>query len=324
MTAFSGEGALTLESGVAIATAVSLSGGSTLTLGSLQAHAGTAAFGGEGTFSGDAELSPTYYMQVSILDRVNVSGYMRPGITRAPGDLNISIVAGLAHDTVTVEINTGLVATAMLDSDGGLDVTIPVPNGLLAGIHALSVTSSSANVVGASAQFWLLKNPDTLPVPPGDGEDPVFVPEAASSTGVHRWVLQDLYPVDGLGSFVFPRNPVSSSAFPHASRDLAEVHTLSQTGAFSFTEGPPVSYEWSCQGVYDSQTFCDQLLAYAQLKRRLYLIDHRNRAWTVAITGVELVPRRRVRGDDGQFNDWVGEYVLNALIYGNDWKEPVA
>jgi hypothetical protein len=57
----------------------------------------------------------------------------------------------------------------------------------------------------------------------------------------------------------------------------------------------------------------DQLLAYAELDHRFFVIDHRNRAWLVESTGVEFAPRKRGE-DKGTFNDWRSDYVFHANI----------
>lgn len=247
-----------------------------------------------------------------------------PELDQAPGVLTVVAAEGPPELRVSFSIDGEVVAQEDLDSEGYLSATsIPVPDTVMAGTHTLSIgpTDPGEPAIGSSAEFTIAEDPDPgtyLLVPDAD---PVAIPEA-SATGVQKWVLQDLLATEGaLGSYVFPFNPTAASPWPFT-RELSQQAMVSLDGAFSISEPMGTVQRWSFSGYYETQEFAETLEAYSRVNRRLYLIDHRNRAWTIAIAGLDLIPRRRKVTAHNEANDWVGDYQMRVLIYGSEWKVP--
>jgi hypothetical protein len=187
-----------------------------------------------------------------------------------------------------------------------------------AGATATPPTQDGSLGLGATpafASFVFESSANTLPVSPAADQDPTLVEQAFV---VLRWVLQDPTP-GGLGSWVMPANPVAMDPLPKG-RNLSVEHTTyggdgypGTGGRFHITEPAPMADAWKFSGVCLNKGMHDQLLAYAELDHRFFVIDHRNRAWLVESTGVEFAPRKRGE-DKGTFNDWRSDYVFHANI----------
>lgn len=246
-------------------------------------------------------------------------GILTPTLVRAPTVVRISIVNAVPNQDFIISIDDEELWVVTSDPEGMVDaVEIPVDD-QDAGTHTVEAVSLSDTLVG---EFTL--EYDAPPAPPNRAADldPIAVPEAVDGSRFH-WVLQDLLPVDGLGSWVMPISPTSMSN-PHLRKNASVVHTTSpNSGQFHVSEAwlPPT--DWQFAGYCPDQAFHDHLTAYADLNRRFYVIDHRGRAWTVAALGVEIKPRQRQREDGGVFNDWAGDYTFTVQLLDQDWKEPV-
>lgn len=244
-----------------------------------------------------------------------------PVLEQAPSALTVILVEGVPDDVVSFSVDGGdPVYTLDLDSEGEAGpVSIPIPATVTSGAHVLIVTTSDGHT--SQASFTVTEDPDPSAYTVPQDAPPAFVPEAITPTGVHRWVLQDLAP-GGLGSFVFPANPVSTAPWPFR-RSVEQKQTLGLEGKFHLTDPVAEVMPWSFAGRYQTLDFQQQLLAYAALNRRLWLIDHRNRAWVIAILGVDLVPSRRRLDHDGLANDQIGDYTVRVLLYDRDPKVPM-
>lgn len=257
----------------------------------------------------DTEL---YLMELEVL-----SGPLRT----APTAVVVEVMGGPGNDTVTFQIDGVVVPGSWeIDDFGNLPPTsVAVPAATTKGDHIISVHSDSTDLAGA-ATFTLLRSPYTALQTVGMDADPVEIPAANTSTGVRRWVLQDLMP-GGLGSWVMVRNPTSMSS-PEYQRTLFQEHTTAKDGQYHLSSVALQSFEWTFSGYVDTEFEQNQLLAYYGLNRRFYVMDHRARAWIVAWQKCEIVPRKRQRNDDSSFNDWAADYTVTALIYDQDPKEP--
>lgn len=234
-------------------------------------------------------------------------------VEQAPTTLTATLTGGVADTEVQFAIDGTQVRTAATDSGGGLAaITIPVPETVLAGSHTLTATQTGA--VSGSATFTV----QLAPAAPEPAPVPDVAPVVVPSAGV-RWVLQDPAP-GGLGSYVLPANPESMTS-PHPQRQVIGVHTAAGEGQFHLYESGPAPVEWQFSGYCPTQEMYDQLLAYGDLRRRFYVIDHRNRVWAVTFLNVELVPRLRQVGLAGVPTDWGHDYTVRALVYnGVEWS----
>ena len=224
-----------------------------------------------------------------------------PTVERAPGSLTITLTDGDPDSPMDFSVDGVLVATVQTDEEGSIGpTTIPVPSDVLAGEHTLSVSGAGTD----SETFTVLLDP--LPEEPADEPDADPVPVGT------KWVFQDLR-TGGLGSWEMPINPGSMTA-PHVQRPLTAMHTTApRTGMFHIFEGGPTPVEWSFSGYLPTQEMHDKLVAYGNLNRRIYIIDHRDRAWLVTITFVDIHPRLR-HNFDGTVTDWGHDYTVHALV----------
>ena len=232
---------------------------------------------------------------------------LNPELERAPDLLEV-VVSGANPDAELVFTIDGVeVWTDFADADGRLEEgTIPVPADAAAGSHTLVVTSVDNG--SDSEDFDLLLSPEILPEIPDPDADPELPPDS-----VNRWVLYDVAP-SGLGAWVMPKNPDSMTP-PHFDRTVAVRHTTAvDTGVFHVTESSMRSKPWRIGGYCPDQDYYDQLQAYADLNRRIWVIDHRRRAWKVAISGLTVEPRKRQSDEVSEDNDWAGKWEMSLTI----------
>lgn len=240
-------------------------------------------------------------------------------IFRTPAVLISTLDLAPAGATVTWRVDGLVVTTSVVGPDGTSGpVSLEVPRSN-AGVHTYSAT---VNGVTVFQNFGITRNPRAPIIPDVPDADPQIVP-GMQVGDVQRWVLQDLMP-GGLGSWVMPANPKSMQPIPRAF-NVDVKHTTSVTaGRFHLSEAEPAPLPWSFAGYSPDQAFYDRLTSYGAINRRFYLIDHRNRAWTVTFDSVEVTPRHRQKLNDGSYNDWAGDYTVHAVIYDQSFMTPVA
>lgn len=221
-------------------------------------------------------------------------------VDTTPSSLVASVANGTPGDGVAFSVDGGpVLTTSTLDSTGaalGTSVSLPA---LSAGTHTLIAATNTGygtwtfTVTNAAAAYPSSRPADTAPA-------------AVTQTGVVRWVLQD--PTSGGAQYIFPINPHKMSA-PHAARVFATEHTTAPDGQPLTFEGSPVGVDWNLEGFCRTQEFHDTLEDFLALPRRVYLIDHLSRAWTVT---VETIAWTRL---NEAYNDWAFTYQLKVLIY---------
>lgn len=236
----------------------------------------------------------------------------------APTSVLISVTDGIAHAPIQVAIDGAPALSVTADSEGGVAPTsVPVADYFGQGQHTLSVSQSGAatgyatfELTAPPQQSLRIANPDA----------PAVEIVGAVSHGTRHFVFQDLLP-GGLGSYVLPVNP-STMTSPHSPREISSQHTTHpRTGKMHLYEGGPAPHGWQLRGMCPDKAMHDQLLAYAYLRRRFYVIDHRNRAWKVVGEGIDLVPRRRTLLN-GVMTDWMHDYTLTLTILDPVWGTP--
>lgn len=239
---------------------------------------------------------------------------------RAPTSLSVSVSGAIADESLTFDIDGTDVDTEDADSEGTLQqLSIPVPGAVgAAGSHTVTVTSATSS---GSDTFTIEVDPIANPLDVSTDTDPVSVPEAQVTTDFYKWVLQDLMP-GGLGSWVMPINP-STMASPGVLTPVTVQHsTAVHDGQFHVWQGGLAVADWSFAGYCPDQEFYENLASYAALTRRFYIIDHRNRAWKVAITGLDMVARKRAIDETGAPQDWRHDYTARAVIYEQSPRVP--
>jgi hypothetical protein len=232
-----------------------------------------------------------------------------PKLIQAPTSLVAVVAGGQPSINFDFYIDGTLVTSRRANSEGDLPPTsIRVSRALgTKGTHTLTV--GQAGAIGAAETFTLSRQPTKHDISVPADASPVAIPGAVQHETRHM-VLQDLLP-GGLGSYIFPVNPKSNTE-PVVTRDISTVHATAQDGAWHLFEGGYTPVEWSFSGYCPTQEMHDKLVAYARLRRRLYLIDHHDRAWMIVILGVQLTARLRQVGLDGVPTDWGHDYTLTV------------
>jgi hypothetical protein len=221
-------------------------------------------------------------------------------VLTTPSWLKISVSNGVPLAGVDFSIDGGVtVLSATLDEDGQIvGMSVPLA-ALTAATHTVTATSSTLT---ATTSFAVTNAPVSYPVGLVADAAPVLV----AQTDVVRWVLQD--PTTGGASFVFPSNP-SKMSTPHAARVFATEHSTAPDGQPLTFEGAPVGVDWTIEGTVRTQEFHDALETFLAMPRRVYLIDHLDRAWTVTVESIAWTRLPEA------YNDWAFTYQLKAIIY---------
>ena len=281
----------------------------------------TSTFGASG-LDDDLTIGGTGDLQIAVLD---------DRIKRAPSSITVVVDGGRPQMDVNFYLDglsgPELVLTTSLDTSGGLQPTSITITGDVGGAQGTrTVTVQQAALGGgtdsSSATYEVVKAPAFSPTIQGPDTDPVEIPEAVDVNGVRHWVLQDLLGVmdGGIGSYVMPINPTTMTS-PHLEFALKTHHTTAIDGMFHIFQAGNIPKEWTFTGVADTQEFVEQLEAYRNLNRRFWIIDHHDRAWKVAVTGLDIVPRLRLNWN-GELVDWFTDYTMSVVVLDQDWSTP--
>lgn len=237
-----------------------------------------------------------------------------PDLIRAPTSVQVAVGNADPDEALTFTIDGTTVWTDVADSEGYLVAAIPVPGTTMSGTHTVAVTAAVSGT--DSDTFTVAFDPPANPVVRSPDANPVLVD---GSEG--RWVFQDLQP-GGLGSWVLPINPTSMTS-PFAEKQVAVAHTTAgSSGIHQLAVGPALATPWRVVGYCPDETFYNHLKDYEALPRRIYVIDQRGRAWTVAIESIAVETRRRQNDDVAPDNDWAGNWTMQAYILDETPKVP--
>lgn len=238
----------------------------------------------------------------------------------APGSLTGSVYNAFLLDQLVVFKVDGIeVLSAYPNNEGMIPlISIPVPdlldidgNHLMQpGVHTLSILQGSAT---AETTFTVANPPI---VDQADGTD--LSPTMASNES-SRWSFEDVMP-GGIGKWVLPMNP-SEMTSPPFTRKLTNKTTTASAehgGAFHFYEDGYTPVEWTFKGYCPTPEMRSKLEQYANLNRRWYLKDHRDRAWIVTMKQLELTPKL-VQNWNGKLINDGHEYSATVLVLSRDW-----
>jgi len=251
-----------------------------------------------------------------------------PDQYRAPTSVQVMFNGAVPGEEITFKIDARdeEIWSADADTNGSLFlVSVPIPpeigdilvDGVTldAGTHTLHATTAGGRT--ASDTFTLQLDATTWPALQSADVDAVEVPGRGKS-----WALQDPKP-GGLGSWVLHPSPTSMSE-PEFSKTVDVEHTTNpMDGRYHVAVGEEMVKEWSWSGYCPDQTFYEQMEAYAALNRRIWVLDHRNRAWKATIVRFDPTLRKRQIEDDGTPQDWAADYVVSAVVYDRVWMTPV-
>jgi hypothetical protein len=229
--------------------------------------------------------------------------------------------------TFTIDDRSEEIWAAEADTNGSLFlVSIPIPDEIggppllggvimTAGTHTLHATTAGGKT--ASDTFTLALGATTQPALQSADVDAVEVPGRGKS-----WALQDPKP-GGLGSWVMHPSPTSMTE-PEYSKAVDVDHTTNpMDGRYHIAVAEETVKEWSWSGYCPDQTFYEQLEAYAGLNRRIWVLDHRGRAWKATILMFDPKLRKRQIADDGTAQDWAADYTVSAVVYDRAQMTPV-
>lgn len=295
----------------------------------------TIGLSGSGTLDVDDDNTskPTVYnMTVTILN---------PDIEQAPSVLLASVSEAIQDVMIDFYIDATLVYSVVANSQGlvpTVSIELTASMGTV-GSHTLTVRQTGA--VTATATFTIDNPPPIEPTAVGQDAEPVEIPEALTSGGVRRWVFQDLLPEanGGIGSWVMPMNP-SEMTSPFMQANLSSFHTTAMGqktaqpnsafpqdgGQYHVFEGSVVPQDWTFKGYCPTKEMHDKLLEYRDLNRRIYIIDHRNRAWKVAIVNVDFTMKLRQiwqpTGEVAMPTDWGADFEVTCVVLSQTYAVP--
>lgn len=220
-------------------------------------------------------------------------------VDSTPTSMSVTVSNGVPSADVAFTVDGGSsIGAAVLDETGQIIATSVMLPSLTVGTHTLTATTStdsgnaSFDVLVAAVAYPTTRVADTAPAP-------------VAQTGVVKWVLQD--PTSGGANLIFAINPSKMSA-PHAARVFATEHTTAPDGQALTFEGGAVGVDWALEGACRTQAFHDSLETFLAMPRRVYLIDHLSRAWTVTLESINWTRLPEA------YNDWAFSYQLKALI----------
>jgi len=223
-------------------------------------------------------------------------------VLETPAGLEVDISNGVPGDTVTLTLigptTTADFQTVTLDEYGqALDLTVDLP-AATAGAYLLRVESGQSGTedVDLTIQEDALSWDDTeraLDVAP--------VVDAAQ-----HWRFYDLR--DHAVTWTFPRNPSSwTNVFPP--NDFTHDNTTAPDGQPLTWQAAARPWRMEFTGFLDTQEEYEQLVFWSQLRRRFWLIDHRNRAWLMTIEQFDATALIKAN------LPWAHDYTVKTLIF---------
>lgn len=222
-------------------------------------------------------------------------------VLETPGWLAVSLLSASPSAAVTFALDGGSTFfTVTSEEDGTFEGAVELP-ALTVGSHTITATDVDGQVQTQTFTVLLVVPPDdTIP----GSTDPATAP---SLDPVIHWVLEDPMP-GGIGTYTFPINPSEMSS-PFPEKQLRPERTVHPSGQDVVWEGRPDPVEWSVKGTVVTEAFYDALASYHALQRRLYVVDHHQRAWVVAFDSLTFEKK-------GRPDDWMHTYSAKFLILG--------
>lgn len=218
-----------------------------------------------------------------------------------PGALEINLANGYPRDRVTFSVlgpTTVLdFQTVTLDLAGTLqDYAVNLP-ALQAGnyyLHCEALSSGSEDVIFAVLDGTL--SPGGI-----DTSDPT--PPVVE---VARWTFYDIR--DTSQNWTLQRNPASWTNM-HPPNDFTFASTVAPDGQTLTWQAGARPWRMEFTGYLDDEAEYDRFAFWADKRRRLWLIDHRNRAWLVTLEHFDAQARIKPQ------KPWAHDYTVRALIF---------
>ena len=241
----------------------------------------------------------------SVADRAEtgVLGFVvQSEILETPGWLDISLLSAAPDSDVTLALDGGSVFyTVHTEDNGTFEGSVELP-ALTVGTHTITAVDSDAQTETES--FAIVIEPLPADTTPGSSGPTTGI----SVAPVIHWVLEDPMP-SGLTAFTFPINPSEMSS-PWPVKNLRTEHTIHGSGQDILWEGRADPVDWTVKGVVRTQAFYEALEDFHSVNRRIFVIDHHQRAWVVAFDGLTWDKR------GGPGDDWFQGYAAKFKVLG--------
>lgn len=248
-------------------------------------------------------------------------------IDQAPSSVIFYFSGGIPETDVVISVDGTNVWTSPADTNGALGpATINITPDLGGSVGEHTIRASQVEAItlitlSASTTYTVENEPATLPTPADPDAPAEHIEQPVFET--RKWILQDALPVSkgGIGSYALPVNPREMTS-PHLEHSFSSKHTTAiRSGQFHVWQAQGQPHEWTFTGYCPTQEMAEKLLQYRSLNRRLYIIDHHNRAWKCVVTHVDIKPRLR-HIYNGQVSDWGSDYTVTATIVDQEWVTP--
>lgn len=226
----------------------------------------------------------------------------RTEVLDTPGPMQLSLSNGTPNDTVTFSVTGPTAAsdfdTVKLDEFGsGTEATVVLPP-LQQGDYVLHAETSGG--AGTDVDFTVLE--DSL-----DFDIHVVIdPDPPDLDPVVRWTFYD--PRNPGDTWTLQRNPASWS-------NMLPPNTFTEDVTVA-PDGQPLTWEagsrpWRMEftGWIDDEDEYNRFVFWSQLRRRLWLIDHRNRAWLLTIE--DLDAQAQIKPN----LPWAHNYTVKTVIF---------
>lgn len=223
-------------------------------------------------------------------------------VPQTPASIRAYLVGAAPGVTVTFYLagyGPALLTTSTDSTGQVLGSSLPLP-AVAAGTYTLRADIGGSTI--GEASFTVVSDPPIRPTTPPSDTPPVGVVQ----TGVRKWVLED--PAPAGEQYLFPINPEAMDS-PHAPKEITLARTVAPWGQPIMWEAAPRGHDWKFSGYTQLQSHQEALERFLALRHRFWLIDHENRAWVVAFTGIAWAPKR-VSGVD-----WSFTYDVTAQIF---------
>lgn len=198
------------------------------------------------------------------------------------------------------EVDSVTVYTTEVPPTGRLRVSIPLPP-LAVGSHTVAVTdgidTQSDTITVGKVPLDVIADDDTF-------RDPT-TPTFDRPPGVILWTLYDEVEPR---TFEFYRNPATWTS-PHYPVFYNFDASTAPDGKILSWQAAGRAYSMEFSGYLDRQSDYTELLYWARLRRRFWLLDHRNRIWY--LTFVQFDARARVVPNVL----WAHDYTMKCLIF---------
>lgn len=226
-----------------------------------------------------------------------------------PYVLEVTIGNGDVDELVTASLSGTDLETTTLDEYGTSTFDVPIPE-LIPGSYTLTLTAATNG--SDTIAFTVAGDPlDTTVNEDDDLTAPTYTPDP-----VNRWQLIDSTTGDG-HTYTFPKNPEKWTT-PWKPQFLTHAATTAPDGEILAWQGGERAWRFQFSGIITTQAEYEALEFWSNLRRRFWLIDHRN--VTRYVTFEHFDARARVVPN----NPWVHDYtvsVIHFLRQGSDSED---